>query len=348
MENIEKAVRAGARRAKACEIVGLSVRTLERWRSSSDDDLRCGPKTRSLKKLSSQETRKILDIANSKEFRDLSPKQIVPMLADKGEFLASESTFYRTLRAHGQQQHREKSSAPTKRTKPKEHKATGPNQVWSWDITYLKSPVKGLFFYLYLIVDVWSRKIVGWQVHKEENMELSSLFINKVCREMKVDPEGIILHSDNGGPMKGATMLATLQKLGIVESFSRPSVSNDNPYSESLFRTLKYRPEYPRKPFESIEAARKWVRAFVNWYNTSHLHSGIKFVTPDDRHFGRESEILSKRKAVYEAAKRKNPARWSGKTRDWDPVETVYLNPEELMASPIGQQNEGDDLLEVA
>ena len=143
-------------------------------------------------------------------------------------------------------------------------------------------------------------------------------------------------------------MLATLQKLGIVESFSRPSVSNDNPYSESLFRTLKYRPEYPGKPFENIEAARRWVKAFVAWYNTTHLHSGIKFVAPDDRHFCRESEILMKRKAVYEAAKRKNPTRWSGKTRNWDPVETVYLNPEELVANTSDQQNEGVVLKEAA
>jgi transposase InsO family protein len=337
-------VRTGARRAKACETVGLCAKTLERWRSGKDEDLRCGPKTRSVKKLSDKETKRLLEIANSKEYRDLSPKQIIPMLADKGEFLASESTLYRILRAHGQQQHREKSSAPAKRAKPKAHEATGPNQVWSWDITYLKSPVKGMFFYLYMIVDVWSRKIVGWEVHIEENMELSSLFISEVCREMKVEPEGIVLHSDNGGPMKGATMLATLQKLGIVDSFSRPSVSNDNPYSESLFRTLKYRPEYLSRPFENIDAAKQWVRSFVEWYNTTHLHSGIKFVTPDERHYGRESEILRKRKAVYEEAKRKNTARWTGKTRNLDPVKTVYLNPEDLVQNTSAQTKEGEVL----
>jgi putative transposase len=348
MKNIEVAVTAGARRAKACEAVGLCVRTLERWRAGKDEDLRCGPKTMPANKLSNKETQQLLEIANHPEYRDKSPKQIVPELADKGKYIASESTFYRVLHAHGQQQHREKSTAPTKRAKPKAHEATGPNQVWSWDITYMKSSVRGMFFFLYMIVDVWSRKIVGWQVHAEENMELSSRFIREVCWEMKVDPDGIVLHSDNGGPMKGSTMLATLQKLGIVESFSRPSVSNDNPFSESLFRTLKYRPEYPGKPFENIEAARRWVKAFVAWYNTTHLHSGIKFVTPDDRHFGRESEILIKRKAVYQAAKRKNPTRWSGKTRNWDPVETVYLNPEELVANTFDQQNEGVVLKEAA
>ena len=145
---------------------------------------------------------------------------------------------------------------------------------------------------------------------------------------MEIDEEQLVLHSDNGGPMKGATMLATLQKLGVMPSFSRPHVSDDNPYSEALFRTLKYRPEYPGKPFETPEAALAWVSVFVLWYNTEHLHSGIRFVTPDDRHFGRSETILANRRKVYEKAKRKNPERWSGETRNWAPVETVVLNPE--------------------
>jgi hypothetical protein len=146
---------------------------------------------------------------------------------------------------------------------------------------------------------------------------------------MGVDPEGLILHTDNGGPMKGSTMLATLQRLGIVPSFSRPKVSDDNPYSEALFRTLKYRPEYPGRPFDSLAEAREWVAGFVQWYNTVHLHSAICFVSPDDRHFGREHDLLKKRREVYEAARRRHPERWStGKTRNWDPVRVVVLNPD--------------------
>lgn len=128
--------------------------------------------------------------------------------------------------------------------------------------------------------------------------------------------------------MKGATMLATLQRLGVVPSFSRPGVSNDNPFSESLFRTLKYRPEYPSQPFKNEQEAQRWVDNFVRWYNTEHLHSEIRYVTPDDRHYGQEAAKLSKRKNVYELARKKNPGRWTRKTRNWKPVEAVHLNPE--------------------
>jgi len=186
-----------------------------------------------------------------------------------------------------------------------------------------------ILFYLYMVEDVWSRKVVGWEVHAEENMEFSSRLITKICEMLGIDPDGIILHADNGGPMKGSTMLATLQRLGLIPSFSRPSVSNDNPFSESLFRTMKYRPEYPSRPFASLEEARAWVAEFVEWYNTQHLHSGIRFVTPDDRHHGREFEILAGRRAVYERARQRHPNRWSQGTRNWTPIEKVCLNPED-------------------
>ena len=206
--------------------------------------------------------------------------------------------------------------------------ATGLCQVWSWDITYLHTSVRGFFYYLYMIVDVWSRKIIAAQVFTEESMEHSSRLFVKACFAHNVLPEGLVLHSDNGGPMKGATMLATLEKLGVTASFSRPSVSNDNPYSESLFRTMKYRPEYPSRPFENIEQAQSWVDEFVIWYNTEHLHSAIRFITPDDRHYGREKQILANRHQVYENARRRHPSRWSGGTRNWNPVSQVWLNPE--------------------
>ena len=183
-----------------------------------------------------------------------------------------------------------------------------------------------MFFYLYLVVDMWSRKIVGWTVEQHESMELSSALVQQMCDELEVDPKGIVLHADNGGPMKGSTMLATLQRLGMVPSFSRPRVSDDNPYSEALFRTLKYRPEYPSKPFATLEQARQWVAAFVVWYNTCHLHSAIRYVTPDDRHSGREAEVLARRQATYEKAQLRHPERWSGPVRDWSPVGAVYLN----------------------
>ncbi len=323
---VNDAVAAGARREAACEVIGLSGRTLERWRGGKLEDLRQGPRTAPANKLSSQERQALLDLATSPRFRDLSPNQMVPLLADEGRYVASESTIYRVLRAEDLLRHRGRAKAPERRA-PQAHVATGPNQVWSWDITYLKSPVRGVFFYLYMIVDVWSRKVVGWEVHDVESAELAAALFVETCVLQKLDPRGIVLHADNGGPMKGSTMVATLERLGVLASYSRPSVSDDNPYSEALFRTLKYRPEYPSKPFLDVTTAREWVLCFVSWYNEEHLHSGIRFVTPADRHAGKDVAILSQRHHVYEEARAKNPARWTTATRNWTPVDEVYLNP---------------------
>ena len=325
---IDKAIESGARLKKAAATMGISARTIIRWRQKGGgQDQRKGPLTAPANKLSDQERQQILDISNSAPFRDFSPKQIVPKLADQGVYLASESTFYRVLKEHEMLAHRQ-ASKPAATRRPKEHVATGPCQVWSWDITYLQTSVKGLFFYLYMVIDVWSRKIIAAQIFDEESMEHSSMLLAHACMINGVKPEELVLHSDNGGPMKGATMLATLQKLGVVPSFSRPSVSNDNPYSESLFRTMKYRPEYPLKPFENIEQAQSWVDGFVFWYNTQHLHSAIRYITPDDRHFGIEKHILANRRKVYEKARSQNPNRWSKNIRNWNSVRMVWLNPE--------------------
>ncbi len=325
---IDTAVESGARLEKAAAMSGLSARTIIRWRQQGGgQDQRRGPSTEPANKLSGQEEQRILDISNSASFKDLSPKQIVPQLADQGVYIASESSFYRVLKEHKMLTHRQ-SSKPAASRRPKEHVATGPCQVWSWDITYLQTSVRGVFFYLYMILDVWSRKIIAAQVFAEESMDHSSMLMAHACLLHGVQPEELVLHSDNGGPMKGATMLATLQKLGVAPSFSRPSVSNDNPYSESLFRTMKYRPEYPSKPVENVEQAQSWVDGFVFWYNTQHLHSSIRFVTPDDRHFGSEEHILANRRKVYEKARGRNPNRWSKHIRNWNPVLQVRLNPE--------------------
>jgi len=301
------------------------MKTLERWKKCSEDKRR-GPRTVPANKLSEEEREEIIKIATSEEFKDDSPCQIVPALADRGKYVASESTFYRILREEKMLEHRGKSKERNYNNKPAPLVATGPNQVYSWDITYLKAAITGTFFYLYMFMDIFSRKIVGFTVHETESMDFSSRLLSEICKAENISREQLVLHSDNGSPMKGATMLATMKHLGVVPSFSRPKVSDDNPYSESLFKTLKYCPEYPSKPFSSIEAAREWVEQFVDWYNNKHLHSGIKFVTPEDRHRGKDSEILKRRKVVYETAKLSNPNRWSGKTRNWDRVECVYLN----------------------
>jgi transposase InsO family protein len=327
---VQEAVEAGARQEAAAGIIGLKARTLQRWRQQNEEggeDRRQGPLTEPANKLSPTEQETVVRTANSVEYRELSPAQIVPQLADEGTYLASESTFYRLLRAAKLMAHRQRAKPATSK-KPREQVATRPNEVWSWDITYLPGPVRGTFFFLYLFLDLWSRKIVGARVYGEENAERASQLFVQSCMRQGVEPGGLVLHSDNGGPMKGSTMLATLQWLGVVPSFSRPHVSDDNPYSEALFRTLKYAPEYPSRPFSSLQEAQRWVEAFVEWYNTQHRHSAIRFVTPDQRHFGQEETILANRKQVYEEARSKNPGRWSGSIRDWSPAGEVRLNPQ--------------------
>lgn len=327
LDLIAEAQAAGARLAPCCGVLGLDPRTVQRWRAQDvGDDGRHGPKTDPPNKLSDAERRRVLDVANSDEFRDMSPNQIVPTLADRGEYIASESSFYRVLREADQLEHRGRTKPPVSHP-PREHCATGPNQVLSWDITYLRSPVVGMFFYLYLFIDVWSRKIVGLRVEHVEDGDLASELLVEICRRDDLDPDGLVVHQDNGGPMKGATLKATMERLGILASYSRPHVSDDNPFSEALFRTLKYRPHFPRKPFESLEAARTWVADFVAWYNEVHLHSAIGFVTPAARHDGHAHEILEARHDVYELARRRNPKRWARHTRNWKAPHEVFLNP---------------------
>lgn len=323
---IDDAVAQGARLDAVCRRMGISPRTIQRWRTPEGaEDRRCGPHTTPTNKLTSAERQRVLALADSEEYRNLSPKQIVPRLADKGVYVASESSFYRVLQAEGQMAHRGRARPPTKRVQP-QLLASGPRQVWSWDITYLRSTIRGQFFYLYLVVDLFSRRIVGWEVHAEESQQHAQQLL-LAAHQQEGSPMGLRLHQDNGGPMKGSTFLATLQWLGVVPSFSRPRVSDDNPFSESLFRTLKYRPAYPGRPFGSLDEARTWVASFVRWYNAEHLHSGIRFVTPDDRHHGLDAEVLRRRHHVYERARRRRPDRWAGPTRNWSPVGAVRLGP---------------------
>ncbi|HYO70559.1 MAG TPA: IS3 family transposase [Archangium sp.] len=327
---IQEALSAGARSQAVCHVLGLSLRTIQRWRSGLGQDRRGAPRLPPANSLSEEERRRALALVRSEEYRGLSPKQLVARLADQGRYVASESTLYRLRRLRSR-------VAPgpgvrkTTRLPLVEHVALAPNQLWSWDITYLKGPVRGGYFYLYLILDVFSRRIMGWQVHAEESMELSSRLILQTCEENGIHPEGLTLHSDNGGPMRGATMLTTLRRLGITPSFSRPRVSDDNPFSEALFRTLKGRPTYPAGAFSSLERARAWVERFISWYNGEHLHSGIGFVTPNDRYDGLEAVVLARRRGVYEHARRARPERWSRHTRRWETA-----GPVRLRALPAG------------
>lgn len=328
IELISEARDCGARQSKACEMMGLSRKTFQRWmKSDRQIDGRLERNDEPKNKLSERERQQILAIANEDKYARIPPCKIVPLLADEGRYIASESSFYRVLSAAKQLKHREKAKPRTRRSKPKALTASGPKQIFSWDITYLPTDVRGVFLYLYLVLDIYSRKIVGWQVYDNESSALAADLMRDICQQENIEKNKVILHSDNGSPMKGATLLATLQELGIMPSFSRPSVSNDNPFSESAFRTLKYRPNYPEKPFDGLLSARHWVAKFVAWYNQEHLHSAIKFVTPEQRHNGVDTDILKARNEVYRRAKQSCPIRWSGETRNWKPVGEVYLNP---------------------
>ncbi len=278
MNLISEAKKSGSRLERACDYAGISLKTYKRWKKKPQgEDLRKGP-NEIKNRLTEQEKEKIIKICNSDEFIDMPPCKIVPKLSDLGIYIASESSIYRILRSKGQITHRGRSKPREPRNKPL-LVATATNEVWSWDITYLKSYIQGLYFYLYMIIDIYTRKIVGWRVEDKEDQEYSSALIAETTLQEGVS-DSLILHSDNGGPMKGSTMLATMEFLGVIPSFSRPKVSNDNPFSESLFKTMKYVPIYPTKGFKDIAAAREWVSKFVYWYNEIHLHSGLKYVTP--------------------------------------------------------------------
>lgn len=329
VELIQEANQNGARLAKACEELNISVRTYERWVSGGgvkEDQRPHAIRPEPKNKLTKEERQDVIDVVKKEEFVDLPPSQIVPKLADQSIYIASESTIYRILREEKMQQHRGQSKRPQTKL-PESYVATAPNQVWTWDITWLKGPVKGLYYRLYMIIDLFSRKIVGWDIWETEEARHAETLIRKAVINEKIQGAPLVLHSDNGSPMKAATFQVLLEKLGIQSSYSRPRVSNDNPYSEAIFRTLKYRPAFPYAGFETLEDALSWTKEFVHWHTYEHQHSGINFVTPEQRHTGVYIDVLKKRNEVYELAKQKHPERWARSTRNWEPQKSVALNP---------------------
>jgi putative transposase len=333
MTLIRQAVQAGARHESACQELGLSARTLQRWHHQAADGRPDAQRPAPPNKLTEQERRAVLGAANRTGFASLTPHQMVPKLADEGIYLASESTFYRVLKAAGQAARRGRSQSPRKRVLTK-HQADGPNQVWCWDITWMPTTVKGRYFYWYMMTDIYSRKLVVNEVHESENSEQAAALLRRGCLKEQTAGRPLVLHSDNGTAMKGATMLASMQQLGVMPSFSRPRVSNDNAYAEALFKTAKYCPLWPERPFDTLDEARSWVHRFVHWYNEKHCHSGLKYVTPGQRHRGQADGLLAHRTAVYEAARASKPERWANEIRNCGLDDVVYLNPERKQASP--------------
>jgi putative transposase len=331
---INTACASGARQHKACEQIGLSVRTLQRWRrvETQAGDRRASSLRRkpayTHNQLTEEERQRVCVLANTTPFANLPASQIVPRLADAGQYIASETTIIRILRQEQQLQHRHGTKKAKYHPRPKGLVAHAINSVYSWDITYLPSNIQGKYYYLYAYLDIFSRKLVGWQVYDSECAEHAKALLQSIYEQEGIISGQLTIHSDNGGPMKAQTLLVLMQNLGIAYTRSRPSVSDDNPYSESLFKTLKYRAELPIKPFASLLEARNYVTQLVHWYNEVHQHSSIAYVTPSARHAGLDQAILEQRKAVYEAAKAKHPERWSKQTRQWSYVDAVHLNPE--------------------
>jgi putative transposase len=333
-QNIEQARHAGARLKPACEVAGVDPRTLQRWQNgeglTSGDARPRAVRPVPAHALSEEERQRIVQVVNEPRFAELPPARIVPMLADEGSYIASESSFHRILRVQGQARHRGRSKAPQRRRPPSTHVATAPRQLWCWDMTFLASRVMGEWFYLYLILDVYSRKIVGFEVHERDSSDHAVELLRRTALAEGIHalPEKPVLHGDNGATLKATTVLAMMYWLGITPSYSRPRVSDDNAFVESLFRTAKYRPQFPASGFASLEDARRWASDFVAWYNHDHRHSGIRFVSPAQRHAGEDREILARRHALYLNAREANPRRWARHTRNWNPVVVVTLNPE--------------------
>jgi transposase InsO family protein len=335
LQILDEGIADGARAVELARLLGVGLTTLQRWRrqfkrDGGGIDGRKGSHRDVCHRLSAEERQRILLTCNEPEFAALPPGQIVPILADRGLFIGSERSFYRVLHAHGQVHRRSRAKPPQEHRPVPRLRADGPNQVWSWDITYLPTSVKGIWLYLYLVVDVWSRKVVAWDVAEREDPVIAADLVSRACLRERISKgrqQPLTLHADNGNAMRAATLEVRLEELGVLRSFSRPRVSNDNPYSESLFRTAKYRPDYPSKPFTSKDHACQWVASFAHWYNHQHRHSGIKFVTPQQRHCGQAVEICQNRARVYEQARQLHPRRWSRSTRCWHQPEVVWINP---------------------
>jgi putative transposase len=334
MRDIAQARADGARLAPACALAGFDPRTLQRWKTgdglSNGDRRPDADRPAPSHALSEAEQARIIAVANESRFSETPPARIVPALADEGIYIASESSFHRVLRARGQMHRRGRAQPPRKSGPPRTHIATRPGEVWCWDVTFLPSQMQGRWFYLYLILDLYSRKIVGFEVHDTDAAEHAAHLARRtaLAEGIHAMPTRPVLHGDNGATLKATTVLAMLHWLGIMPSYSRPRVSDDNAFVEALFRTAKYRPVFPQNGFTDLAPARQWANRFVHWYNHEHRHSGIRYVTPAQRHAGHDRTLLAKRHAIYQRARERNPRRWSGQTRNWTPISDVTLNPE--------------------
>lgn len=303
--------------ARACKAFGMSPRTWRHRRQQSENRLpprasRAKPAGEHLSvpwKIPDDERAEIRDVLCSEQFCDLAPAQVYATLLDEGVYLCSETTMYRVLREHDLVGERRRGHHRSTPYEPPRLHASGPNQVWSYDISRLVGPAPRVWFYLYVVLDIFSRKIVAWSIDQDETAAVAKRVIRAGCKRNDIDEGQLELHSDRGTQMTSTTIAELLEDLGVTRSLSRPRTSNDNPYSEANFKTAKYRPNYPAR-FATIDEARSWMRKFVNWYNTEHYHSGIGYHHPADVHDSTAIAVTAARQTVLDAAFAEHPARF--------------------------------------
>lgn len=310
----------------ACDALGLSRATFYRQVHPRARPAASRARAKPKRALSEAQRQQVLDVLHSEEFVDKAPAEVWATLLDRCIYLCSIRTMYRILAAHQQVRERRNQRRHPVYQKP-ELLATAPKQVWSWDITKLRGPLKGSYFYLYVMLDLYSRCVVGWMVATRESADLTEHFLSKTCRKQGIAPQQLVIHSDRGSPMTAKSVVLLLSDLGVSNSFSRPHVSNDNPYSEAQFKTLKYHPTFPNR-FGSIADARAFCKEFFYWYNQEHHHSGIGLLTPAVVHAGQTRQWLNHRQQVLSAAYQQYPERFVNRPPQPPQLpQQVWINP---------------------
>jgi putative transposase len=308
---------------RACEVLGVSRSRIYRAHQPQPAaQLRQAP----AHALSSEERGEVRETLNSERFMDKAPRQVYAALLDEGRYLCHWRTMYRILAAHDEVRERRRLRRHPVDKKP-ELLATAPNQVWSWDITYLRGPHKWEHYPLYTVLDIYSRYVVGWMMAEVESSDLAKQLIAATAQKHHIQPEQLTLHADNGAPMRGKPLSQLLVDLGITKSHNRPHTSDDNPFSEAHFKTMKYRPDYPDR-FTSLAEAQVWARCFFTWYNEQHYHSGLNLFTPASVHFGEATAVQQQRQAVMLTAYAAHPARFvRGQPLVKGTPAAVWINP---------------------
>lgn len=309
-----------------CEALEIPRASFYRQQAQKGSDAAVAPRTRPEHALSDSEQQSVLATLHEPRFVDLAPPQVYAQLLEEGRYLCSIRTMYRLLAANNEVRERRAVASRVVYSKP-ELLATRPNEVWSWDITKLKGPAKWTYYYLYVILDIFSRYVVGWMIAEKESSTLAKCLIRESCVKQNIVEDQLTLHADRGPSMKSKVVAHLLSDLGITKTHSRPHVSNDNPFSESQFKTMKYRPEFPDR-FGCVQDARTFGVVFFPWYNQVHRHSGIGLYTPADVHYGRVEEVCQRRQAVLDAAYQRYPKRFVRKPPEAArPPQAVWINP---------------------